>query len=437
MLPSHHHQILVPCPSGTYQTVLVQMPSLTPVHGCRMDKPIIDALNWDILLHLATFLTRHDLSQLSKTCHTLYEASIRELLYDPVELRADNILSFHACLSGDDTSRRASLVRELVLNCSLSRPRRAPKSIAGHAGAIPEVIEIITAILRTTHNLKRLELDWAAAGLSNYLHHALFALINLEELRIPFLSQSLWDDLQDLRAPLRKCSMQFGPMRDTTVADPIPLLENFSSTLEEVSFSNVQFTYGTTQYPKVRKLSLSNCYVDFLLGGIDTASVTWAFPNVTDFSFSAVRVHPEISQWLEGRNSDKPELIQRCRRSNKHAHSQRISWSSLQRISVGHVADLYMLGLEGHVPQVEIGMLSASTLYMLQDALQDTRPAALALSLFAVDRILECIPRLFNPGTAADRLSQFELTLRCMRPSIDTDKLVVRLPFFSLSPFTS
>ncbi|KAH9849036.1 hypothetical protein C2E23DRAFT_936755 [Lenzites betulinus] len=382
-----------------------------------MDKSLVDALNWDVLLHLATFLPRHDLSQLSKTCHALYEASIRELLHDAVELRADNILSFHACLLGDATSRRAGLVRELVLNCSLSHPR--PTHTSGRK-ATSEALKTLTGILKSTRNLKKLQLDWAAAGLSSYLHHA--------ELRIPFISRKLWRDLWALQAPLRKASLRFGPMRGSPVANPIPLLARFSATLEEVSLSNVQFANGTVQYPRVRKLSLSDSYVDFLLGAIDSAPVVSAFPNVVDLSFAAARSHPEISQWLEGRVSDKPELIQRCRRSNKHAHSQGLYWSKLERVVVGHVMDLYMLGLEQHVPRVEIEMLSASTLYMLQDVLRDTRPSSLSLSLFAVDSVLDCIPCLFKPGTVAtEGLSDFELTLRCMRPSIDTDKLVTNL----------
>lgn len=384
-------------------------------------------LNWDVLLHITTFLERRDLSRLSKTCHALHAITLRQLLYGPIDLRPDTLLSFHGFLTGDLTSPRAPFVRDLIINCSLSRPRRWCKDSGDNEDLVPAA-QILTAILGSTYRLRRLELDWAAAGLSSYLHDTVSALAHLEELRIPFVSQRLWDDLQGLRAPLRKLSMQLGPMQRSSVADPVPLMERFSSTLKEVSLASVQFKEGSVQYPGVHKLSLSDCYFDFLLGGIDTAPVSSAFPNVTELSFSAARVHPEVSQWFEGRNCDKPELIERCRRANKDGLKQDGGWQHLQQVRVGHVVDLYMLGLGEHVPHVEIEMLSESTFHMMQDVLRDTTPSSLSLSLFAVDRILDYIPRLFCPGDATDGLSHFALTLRCVKPTVDMDKLIVRVP---------
>ncbi|OJT08298.1 hypothetical protein TRAPUB_837 [Trametes pubescens] len=391
-----------------------------------MDYSSMYVLNWDVLLHITAFLERCELSRLSKTCHALHAITLRQLLCDPIDLRVDTLLSFHAFLTGDATSPRVAFVRELIINCSLSRPRRRCKDSAENEDLVPAT-QILTAILRSTYRLKRLELDWAAAGLSSYLHDTVSALVHLEELRIPFVSQRLWDDLQGLRAPLRKLSMQLGPMRGSSVADPLPLLERFSSTLKEVSLASVQFKEGSIQYLGVDKLSLSDCYSDFLLGGIDTAPVSSAFPNITELSFSAARVHPEVSQWFEGRNCDKPELIERCRRTNKDRLKQDGGWQHLQRVRVGHVVDLYMLGLGGHVPHVEIGMLSESTFHMMQDVLRDTTPISLSLSLFAVDRILDCIPRLFCPDHATDGLSHCTLTLRCVKPTVDMDKLIAHL----------
>ncbi|KAI0634731.1 hypothetical protein C8Q77DRAFT_1055140 [Trametes polyzona] len=391
-----------------------------------MQKSMINVLNWDVLLHITTFLARPDLSRLSQTCRALHALTLRQLFHDPIELNAKNLLSFYACLSRDGTGRRAAFVKELTINCSLSRLRRTDANSDAHEEYVPAA-QVLAAILRSTHRLKRLELDWAAAGLSSYLPEAVSALANLDQIRIPFASQKLWDDLQNLRAPLRKISVQFGPVGGTGITDPVPLLERFSSTLQEADLSCVQFKESAVSYPRVSKLSVSNSYCDFFLGGIDAAPVALAFPGLQELSLSAAGAHPEVSQWVNGRSCDKPELIERCRRTNKHDLAELNGFQRLRKVVAGHVADLYMLGLNQHVPNVEIGMLSQSTLHMLEDVLQDTHPTSLTLSLFAVDHVLDCIPRLFKPSSATDGLAHMTLTLRCAKPDINTDKLLTNL----------
>ncbi|KAI0371391.1 hypothetical protein BV20DRAFT_1035369 [Pilatotrama ljubarskyi] len=382
----------------------------------------VETLDWDVLSHIITFLGRPDVSRLTRTCRALHAVGIRQLLYDPIELWSDNIVSFYACVQGDAASHRGLFVRELNINCSLSRPRqRSDRDERGCGAENLPVSQLLAGILQRTTRLQRLEPDWAAAGLSSYLRDS-------AELRIPFVSQALWEDLKHLRAPLRPLSIQFGPMQDSPVVDPVPLLARFSSTLEELDLSGVQFKARTTEYPRVRKLSISDCYCDFLLGGIDLAPVRAAFPNVTELSFSAAKVHPEASQWLEGRSCDKPELVERCRRSNrKSGRGQAGVWKHLERVTVGHVLDLYMLGLGMHVPHVEIKMLSESTIHMMQDVLEDTRPSSLALSLFAVDPGVDYIPQVLPSSGATDCLSSVALTLLCTRPAIDVDKVVHNL----------
>ncbi|KAH9887300.1 hypothetical protein C8Q73DRAFT_259725 [Cubamyces lactineus] len=398
----------------------MQVPDATRRQSC------LNILNWDVLVHMVTFLPRQDLSRLMKTCRAFHAVALREFLHDPIELRADNILSFYACIQGGQDFQRALFLRELVVSCSLSRPRYRSHDRT-ERGDCEQMAQLLTHILQNARLLKKLRLDWAAAGYSRYLHEASPTLVSLEELTIPFVSQSLWDDLEQLHAPLRRICAQFGPMLGSPVVDPLPLLERFQATLQDVDLSGVQFCDGSTQYPAVRRLSLSDCYSDFLLGGVDVAPLRRSFPNISELSFSAARVHPEAIQWLDGRSCDKPELIERCRRSNKHWQAQHGGWTHLKRVSVGHVVDLYMLGLEQHIPDVEIAMVSEGTLRMVQDVLNDTLPSSLSISLFALDRILDCIPRLFSPTESTRSLSRFALTLRCTKPVINIDKVIANV----------
>ncbi|KAI0646635.1 hypothetical protein C8Q79DRAFT_909951 [Trametes meyenii] len=382
----------------------------------------MEVLNWDVLLDIMTFLPRQDLSRLMRACRAFHTAGLKQLLSYPIEIRADNLISLHTCVVSGET-QRALLLRELTINCSLSRPRQmfCYSPTRAHCNSTDR---LLADILREARHLRKLDLDWAAAGLSSYLRDAASALVDLQELRVPFVSQALWDDLGGMHAPLRRLSMQLGPMSNAPVTDPIPLLERFRSTLEDVRISGVHFEDASTTYPSVRKLSLSDCYCDFQLGGINIAPVTEAFPRLTEFAFSAAKVHPEVSQWSEGRNCDKPELVESCRRSNKHWNTCDERWKSLRRVTVGHIIDLYMLGLEGHVAHLEVHMLSEATIPMLHTVLRDTHPASLSLSLFVTDRVIDCISALLNPGASTDGLAHLMLTLRCTKPVVNVDRIV-------------
>ncbi|KAI0777344.1 hypothetical protein BD413DRAFT_467627 [Trametes elegans] len=387
----------------------------------------LELLNWDVLSYIVTFLPRPDLARFMQACHTFHAVGLRQLLRGFIELTSDNILSFYKCIQADP-ARRALFVRELDISCSMRHPKQSPYDLMRHIDPLP-AHQLVIAILRNARNLKRLGLDWSAAGIRGYLRDVAPALIRLEELRIANLSQGLWEDLQGLHAPLRKLSVKFGPMKGTPVADPVALLAQFAPTLTELHSSDVQFQGGETQttYPSVRTLSVENCYAEYMLGGIDVAPAMRAFPNVAELTFSAGENRPVVTQWLEGRSFDRPELIERCRRANKHALADGPGWAKLARVAGGHVIDLYMLGLEQHVPRVEISMLSEGTLHMLRDVLQDMRPASLALSLFAVDQIIACIPRLIKPDEATKGLSEFSLTLRCAKPALDIDTVVANV----------
>ena len=101
-------------------------------------------------------------------------------------------------------------------------------------------------------------------------------------------------------------------------------------------------------------------------------------------------------------------------------------WARLERVAGGHVLDLYMLALRCPVRRVEIGALSEGTLWMLPRVLDETRPEALALALFAREEILECVPRLLPGGAATERLKELELTVLCDGESGKADEPAVR-----------
>ncbi|RPD72518.1 hypothetical protein L226DRAFT_572965 [Lentinus tigrinus ALCF2SS1-7] len=215
-------------------------------------------------------------------------------------------------------------------------------------------------------------------------------------------------------------------------ADPIVLLEPFRSTLEQLDLSVIHCEDETVQYPHVRSLTLADCYHGMLRGGIDVGPVARAFPNVETFTLSAAKVHPEASQWSNGRCCDHTGVIERCRVMNQQywrcedGAGDDAAWQSLTHVAVGHVIDLYMLGLCRPVPRVEIKALSESTAWMLPHVLADTRPSSLVISLFARDYVLASLPRLFSPADGAS-LTRFSLDFRCDVPEVNVDQMVANL----------
>ncbi|KAI0765412.1 hypothetical protein C8Q74DRAFT_1318768 [Fomes fomentarius] len=375
-------------------------------------RPFFEILNVDVLLHVFSFLARRDLSLLMKTSHDCYELGLRQLFCGPIQLRADNIISFHSCLRLGASPSRPSFLRHVIVTSSIT-----DKAVSAE--------DLLRDILQDACHLKRLQLDWGAASSSSYLRYAAIGATSLEELTAPFVSQTLCDAITALAAPLRRLTMRFGPMNRFPAADPVSLLEPFCSTLEELDLSVVHCEEATVEYPLVSKLTLSDCYYGLLRGGIDIAPVTRAFPNVFDLTLSAAKVHPEVSHWENGRSCDHAELIERCRQSNRrHWLRGGDMWQLLTHVTVGHVVDLYMLGLCQIVPCVSIQMLSAGTMWILPCVLADMRPSSLAISLFARDHTLDALRRLLPPGDGTVFLTQILLELHCDVPGVNIDKLI-------------
>ena len=110
-------------------------------------------------------------------------------------------------------------------------------------------------------------------------------------------------------------------------------------------------------------------------------------------------------------------------------------WHSLTRVTVGHIVDLYMLGLCHAVRHVDIDALSEGTLWMVPHVLSDTHPSSLAITLFPRDHILDALAHLFPPGDGTASLTHLSLVLRCDVPKISVDKLTVSPTLAILLPY--
>ena len=378
------------------------------------------------------FLPRHDLSSLMKTSHECYELCLRQLFRGPIELRADNIMSFHLCLRLGSSPSRPHFLRHVIVTCSLSVPTHP----SGRKGDVPSIEHLLCDILQDACHLKRLQLDWGAASSSSYLRYASARATALEELTAPFVSQALCDTITSLSAPLRRLAMKFGPMNQFPATNPVVLLEPFSSTLEDLDLAVVQCEDGPVQYPLVTRLALSDCYYGMSRGGVDIGPVARAFPHVLELSLSAAKVSPDVSHWLIGRCCDHADVIERCRRVNQqHWKEGADMWHSLTRVTVGHIVDLYMLGLCHAVRHVDIDALSEGTLWMVPHVLSDTHPSSLAITLFPRDHILDALAHLFPPGDGTASLTHLSLVLRCDVPKISVDKLTVSPTLAILLPY--
>ncbi|KAI0747153.1 hypothetical protein C8Q80DRAFT_1105655 [Daedaleopsis nitida] len=382
-------------------------------------------LNYDVLLHIITFLARHDLSSFMKTSSHCYDLCLRQLFQGPIEITSDNILSLHSSLRVGTVPSRSSFLSHIIIACSLV----TLPCFSGGCGPMLSIEQLVCEILRDACHLKALQLDWGAASSSSYLSSTPTWAFHLEELHVPFVSQALCDKLTALSAPLRRLVMKFGPMNHFPAANPIALLEPFHASLDALDLSVVHCEDAKVQYLHVQNLTLSDCYYGLTRrGGIDIGPIVRAFPNLVDFTLYAAKVQPALSHWELGRCCDHVDVIERCRRLNQQhwqlAAADSSIWASLARVTGGHVVDIYMLGLCQPVPQVEIEALSEGTLWMLPYVLSDTRPSSLGITLFARDHILDALPRLIPAGEGTSRLGSLSLVLRCDVPDINVEKLI-------------
>ncbi|TBU54081.1 hypothetical protein BD310DRAFT_104481 [Dichomitus squalens] len=355
-----------------------------------MDSP---ALPFDILLLIVEMSPRQTAAEMTLTCRTLRDGGARFLLQGVVSVtRGPSVKSLLLFLYSDPQDRFKYLRSLEVATGSLP-----PKAVDALLGLLSHpLLSLDSLILREADKLLNSKPTPSS-------HHALSllsafsALTTLRHLTVEQCDDKTCILLSTIQAPLLTISVDFTPLTDWHVPEdaehrnPVVLLANISETLEELSGSNFaihpdRLMYDVV-YPSVRTIHATS--VDESMPA--TLAYVAAFPNVAHLSFTS-----PLND-AAARSESFPARLSVLRAANKEA--QRAfgrTWKCLEEVT-GNVFDVFALGLACHVPRLRIiGDVSAKLLPYVRDALEDTLPTSLAVTIAGAT--------MFADGTVANLL---------------------------------
>ncbi|KAJ3534621.1 hypothetical protein NM688_g7107 [Phlebia brevispora] len=323
----------------------------------------------DTLLHLLRLATDKSLLSLMRTCRALFALGLPALLGRRHYLRSQSLQSFYNFLQTTSPSSFLAL-RDLDFSADSWGWPGVPQ-VPGHSA-------IILDILKRAVNLQALCFDAALLSLDGGIDDAIMSLSSLRTLEITgdFDFDLSPDLLSRLHVPLKHIELSL----DDGI-DPIPMLTNFSHSLQTVVFTCVSFpSVGNVSFPEVTHLKAQACFHPC------APALIAAFPNVK-------HIHLECSS-IVGTPTDQSAnldaLLPQCVEFQKHQR-----WESLLSATVD-LAGLYILALQCEVPSIviaeELPTASEVDVTWLASSLRLLRPHYLKLHVRSdFTRLLEIL----------------------------------------------
>ncbi|KAI0369271.1 hypothetical protein BV20DRAFT_371670 [Pilatotrama ljubarskyi] len=322
-------------------------------------------LNDDILLHTMSFMDRPSISALMQTCRRFQSRGAKFILKGEVILRSEpRILSFFLFMLADP-ARRFPLLRSLSIFSSCT-----PLSLG-----IADLLRKLFCYLAAAGDLRRLWIFSAEKLLSSHpdLPSAIAQLPALTELLLTSAGPRCSEMLGALRSTLVSFTVAMDhhdydtlgeDTRSPAEKDPVSLLRRSRRTLDRVTMSFAQISPGGPKFPNVTYLSLEYLDKPWIVDYIR------AFPNLEEL---------EVLEWEGYSSSFDDDDIEQHREANCMIQQFYGTWRGLRSYS-GSLCDLYLLGLQCHIPHLRIkdgeyGFRAE----MLADVLDDARPVHLEL----------------------------------------------------------
>ena len=333
-------------------------------------------LTYDILLHvISLFSYAKDAVHLMATCRLLHHAGAKIALRKPVVIEdSEQLASFLAFLSAENSSRCRYLKQLDLWTCGDDED-----DIQDLIDILPRLVNIES--LRLSNGEDVLEPDYS-------LPRAFARLASLRHIEFPGVRMATSTLLSLLRSPLVSANIDFIAddcsdiwsyldRRQWPEYHPVTLLQNFSSTLEELQCAA---WYTVTEpaipkmpiYPNMRKLSLELHDLHLRMDPFIRA-----FPNLTHLHVLAEDRGPIGNLELEIiRVSHDVNLEKQLVPSGRWAHLEHFT---------GGVVDLYATGLTCHIRRVTIlGTLEdGQATDLLETMLRYARPVHLGLEALA------------------------------------------------------
>ncbi|KAL4251065.1 hypothetical protein ABKN59_006214 [Abortiporus biennis] len=294
-------------------------------------------LNLDVMALFMSFLERRpDVLAVIKTCRVLHSMGIRYLLAIPF------------CF--DDTGQfKRALQTQAFLEYIIKYPerRRYIKEIIFHGSyrGFTSHRDIFKIAWQDCDNLEKLEILsiedlYPNASPSCFPSHSI-SLLHLRELHIDCHEPHTSTMINNLHAPLQSLILCLDEGENIISGNVPKLLQNFTSTLEDLHISFGQW-YSTPRYPPIRfprVHSLSLQYNDIE----DIGSIVLAFPNVT-----SLRILKDDDDYNDMKIIRTYNLD-----SMREIEDSGNGWKQLEEVS-GEILPLFAVGLSYKVSFMDV-----------------------------------------------------------------------------------
>ncbi|KAI0792744.1 hypothetical protein C8Q75DRAFT_580056 [Abortiporus biennis] len=365
----------------------------------RHDSQISDSpkvLNLDVLcVVLASLEQRVDILSFMKTCKALYQAGIPHLLRRPFVLI--DIVAY-----GKARMRKY----KKLLKYFQEYPSRlqyvediSEATVIWNDPQTPNYpLEVFKMMIENCSNLKKLsipkiETHGRRPGDETPLQLFLPAKLSLSHLRHIEVFEICLDShkmLRSLEAPVVSLSISFNVDFHLDLAihdqnylhsvagrarDPLPLLTNFVSTLEELALCRAEWdnnqsinnVLGGIRYPRVHTLKTRDDFIP------NISLLMYTFPNVKTLEL----YNSEVLDVVETRNRNVASQEQLSRLGQRKG--EKLLWSSLEYVK-GDVQSLYGLGLQTfNIHRLQLFDLTPNDTQHAREIIESTKPVTLKL----------------------------------------------------------
>ncbi|KAI0371384.1 hypothetical protein BV20DRAFT_1051770 [Pilatotrama ljubarskyi] len=337
--------------------------------------PHILKLPFDVLLHIAPFLSPRYLSVLTRTCHALHRALAPELVNRPVHLTSENMASFSAFMhkgTHAEDDERFRLLRRARVHPLEGRSKGALSPV--------QMGDAIAGLLHRACNLTSLTLLNVSYTFSpRQIREALAFLPALQSIMLSGLTSEYTSVLAEVTSPLQRLALHTG-FRDSR--DALQYVGKHHATLTHLALqsgeSSIALPDHTASFPQVRELRLGMLQGDLNVG----RNLMRVFPNARRVYMDALKAgggrldrepDPSLSVGREWRAATK-DAVRKARGGD--------CWRKLHLLSIRSLSDLYFLGLSckvSHLNLRSIGGITGTPVEpaIVRAALADVRPARL------------------------------------------------------------
>ncbi|KAH9850334.1 hypothetical protein C2E23DRAFT_836118 [Lenzites betulinus] len=359
-------------------------------------------LNSDVLLLITTFLSRPDISKLTRTCRFLHDALIHRLLMGTVSLTRSSFAPFCQFMQAQS---EPDCPRDLTpflrsLEISIGPNHRYPMSPG-------ETIQAFTDLLSNARHLLSLSIYWISMAFTpERLQRALSVpLPCLQQVTLHDVTAQCRDALAMVAPQLRTISLcmsqDFGdsPLNRRSLGhvDPLPFLHQHRETVTSLKLLQVVLSDGGEPVPNVRELTI----LSFSLDNNDTgwaAPLIHLFPNVEHVDLWNLYTREGSSPTRNTDVHDRATIstLASWRSRSKDWQRGHGTWTTgLRYLRVCSIMDLYCLGLSCQVSRLDLYIASPS-LEITTAALADCRPRCIWFTISSPNELNVEIPALMG-----------------------------------------